>query len=662
MFLLGVFMLLMPSFAAAQKLIGASISPTSVQGGNSATGHVTISSVAPAGGYTVNLNSLHDYVQVPSNVVVSEGATTATFPITTSAVTAQKKASVQFSDSNATIEASLTLTVQNPVAVKSLVLSSNPVVGGYGVTGTVTLNQAAPSAGAVVKLSGTTSGVTSMPTTLGFPHGTLTKTFRIETFKVTTTHAVTVGAVVIGTSAKSVTLNVTATGVSGVSLTDGNVFAGGTTTGKVTLADAAPTGGQTVTLSSNNAAVQVPASVKVAAGNKTASFNVTSTGSDTDQSVNITGATGGGSSFATLSLHRNGLAMSDWPNMRGNAGNTGQGLGSSAVGSITWTLPVSSVNSTPAIGADGTVYIKTDIVALGMVTAQVTAHDPATGNVLWTFLGSAAPAGTGLGSSPVVAADGTVYVGTADGNLYALDGTTGATKWSYSTGFAIISSPTVGNDGTVYFGSDHQYVYAVNSFTGKLKWTAHTTGAVRSSAAVSNGTVYIGANDGNVYALNASTGASVWTHSVGGSVMASPAVGSDGTVYVGTTGGNFFALNGTNGNQIWSQTAGGGIFTSAAVGQNGLVYFGAQDGKVYALNQASGASAWTFTASTAINGSPVLGSDGAVYVLSSTGGVYALDGTTGTQSWKVATGVMNSSGSAAVGSDGSLYYAFGKIQ
>lgn len=56
-------------------------------------------------------------------------------------------------------------------------------------------------------------------------------------------------------------------------------------------------------------------------------------------------------------------------------------------------------------------------------------------------------------------ANGVVYVGSFDNNVYALDAATGALKWSYTTGNFIDSSPAVA-DGVVYIGSGDQRVYA----------------------------------------------------------------------------------------------------------------------------------------------------------------------------------------------------------
>jgi outer membrane protein assembly factor BamB len=85
------------------------------------------------------------------------------------------------------------------------------------------------------------------------------------------------------------------------------------------------------------------------------------------------------------------------------------------------------------------------------------------------------------------------------------------------------SSPAVAN-GVVYFGSDDHNVYALNASTGAQLWNYTTGGEVLSSTAVANGMVYIGSVDGNVSALNASTGVRLWSYPTGGSGVFSPSV------------------------------------------------------------------------------------------------------------------------------------------
>ena len=55
----------------------------------------------------------------------------------------------------------------------------------------------------------------------------------------------------------------------------------------------------------------------------------------------------------------------------------------------------------------------------------------------------------------------------------------------------------------VYVGSKDGNVYALDAATGQVRWTYTTAGPVYSSPAVSGGTVYGGSGDGKLYALNA---------------------------------------------------------------------------------------------------------------------------------------------------------------
>jgi uncharacterized repeat protein (TIGR01451 family) len=102
------------------------------------------------------------------------------------------------------------------------------------------------------------------------------------------------------------------------------------------------------------------------------------------------------------------------------------------------------------------------------------------------------------------------------------------------------SSPAVAN-GVVYFGSLDRNVYALNASTGAKLWTFATGADVSSSPAVANGVVYFDSVDFNVYALNASTGAKLWSYNTGQPVFSAPAV-VDGLVYIDTASGQLDAF------------------------------------------------------------------------------------------------------------------------
>jgi outer membrane protein assembly factor BamB len=180
--------------------------------------------------------------------------------------------------------------------------------------------------------------------------------------------------------------------------------------------------------------------------------------------VTVTDAESTKAATATVTVRPVGLAQSPWPKFRGNARNTGRvGSGSAAAGTLRWSYTTGgSVQSSPAIGADGTVYVGSD-------DGKLYALDGATGVLKWSYT-----TGDGVSSSPAVGPDGTVYVGSGDGKVYALDGASGARKCSYSTSALVHSSPAIGADGTVYVGSHDWDVYALDAATGVKKWSYTT--------------------------------------------------------------------------------------------------------------------------------------------------------------------------------------------
>jgi outer membrane protein assembly factor BamB len=239
---------------------------------------------------------------------------------------------------------------------------------------------------------------------------------------------------------------------------------------------------------------------------------------------------------------------------------------------------------------------------------------PATNRTSWIYT-----TGGLVESSPAVA-DGVVYVGSDNDNVYALNATTGKKIWNYTTGNPVVSSPAVA-DGVVYVGSDDTNVYALNATTSTQVWNYTTGNPVESSPAVADGVVYVGSDDGYVYALNATTGAQVWYRTGGGLVGSSPAV-ADGIVYVGSgVDDKVYALNATTGTKVWSYTTGSPVESSPAVA-DGKVFVGSCNNYVYALNATTGKQVWNYTTSDWVWSSPAV-VDGVVYVGSNDGKVYA---------------------------------------
>jgi uncharacterized protein DUF5666 len=98
----------------AVALASVALNPTAVVGGAAATGTVTLTAAAPAGGTVVTLSSSNTAVaMVPPSVMVPEGMTTTTFPVTTNAVTAATPVTITATLGSASTPATLTV---NPPA------------------------------------------------------------------------------------------------------------------------------------------------------------------------------------------------------------------------------------------------------------------------------------------------------------------------------------------------------------------------------------------------------------------------------------------------------------------------------------------------------------------------------------------------------------------
>jgi outer membrane protein assembly factor BamB len=252
-------------------------------------------------------------------------------------------------------------------------------------------------------------------------------------------------------------------------------------------------------------------------------------------------------------------------------------------------------------------------------------------------------------SAPAVGTDGTIYVGTWQGNLWAIN-PDGTIKWGFPAGNEIKSAPAVGSDGTVYFGSRNRKFYAVRP-DGKERWEFNTGGWVDSSPALAHdGTVYFGSWDKNLYALDAA-GKKKWQFTTAGEIVSSPALGTDGTIYFGSHDKKFYALT-ADGRKKWEFATGGPVLSSPALNRDQCLYFTSVDGCLYALNL-DGSLRWRVRTGGITESSPVIGLDGTIY-LGVLGNFWAF-GSDGKKKWgKVGDEEFPCDSSPVVLDDGSI--------
>ncbi len=204
----------------------------------------------------------------------------------------------------------------------------------------------------------------------------------------------------------------------------------------------------------------------------------------------------------------------------------------------------------------------------------------------------------------------------------------GTLKWVFSTGGPIHSSPAVVN-GTVYVGSQDHKLYALDATTGDKRWEYETDSWVESSPAIVNGVVYIGSNDGKLYALDAQSGKKLWDFNAM-HVTSSPAV-ADGIVYFGAWDYYIYALDAEQGTKLWDFKTDGYVTSSPAVA-NGIVYSGSGSQFFYALDSLSGRLRLQFKAYFASVSSPAVSGQTVYFV--TYGFLYAIDGNARTWLWE----------------------------
>ncbi|MFJ2898065.1 PQQ-binding-like beta-propeller repeat protein [Streptomyces sp. NPDC087218] len=275
------------------------------------------------------------------------------------------------------------------------------------------------------------------------------------------------------------------------------------------------------------------------------------------------------------------------------------------------------------------------VVYFGSNDRNLYALDAATSKKRWSL-----DTGSVLYSTSVVVGD-LLYVSTYDNGLYAVDAATGKKRWAFVTDRSEFASPVV-VDGVVYVGSRDEHFYAVDAATGKKIWSfrCRKGGSVTEQAVVANGVVYFGSDDNHLYALDAGTGKRRWTFPILDAVNSAPVV-ANGLVHIASN--RLYAVNAATGKQRWSRTgikykkmAGYRSFSEPTVA-DGVVYAGDSIEYLFALDAATGKKRWAFETENSVLCAAAV-ADGVVYVGSEDGNLYAVDTRTGKKRWAFHTG------------------------
>ena len=277
-------------------------------------------------------------------------------------------------------------------------------------------------------------------------------------------------------------------------------------------------------------------------------------------------------------------------------------------------------------------------------------------------------------SSPIIDNDGTVYITSLDGHLYAIR-PSGTVKWRTDLGHDIlVSSAAIASDGTIYVGSQY-FLYSI-SHDGLVKWRLPMWMCSSSPTIGADGIIYVTDGDGNLVAVFPN-GTVNWTLNIGDLTQSSVAVADDGTLYVKASsfdsywhGKEFLYALAPDNSTIWQRSITQEFnltvttsFSSPSIGKDGTVYIGSDDHHLLAFSP-QGEMKWTFNTEGAICATPTIGSDGTIYVgnwvntttdrMPEHNYLYAVN-PDGSLKWKYEIGNQMFC-SPSIGADGTLYF------
>jgi outer membrane protein assembly factor BamB len=294
--------------------------------------------------------------------------------------------------------------------------------------------------------------------------------------------------------------------------------------------------------------------------------------------------------------------------------------------------------------------------------------------MVWEYDASA-----GFSPYSVTVADSLLFVGNLQGEIHAVDVTTGKSKGVHDFGSAIVGAPVVDAnmiylalareeesflaynlergeiewsdklgaiesspllvDQRLCVASSRGKILCVDKLNGSMPWTYTVAqskkGSMIHSSPASDGNVLVfGCDNGNLYALDIRNGNLKWIAGTSGSILASPSI-SGGKVFVGSLDKNFYAFDVETGKEVWRCSLGSSIYSSQAVDERHVIV-GTVGRMLYCLKKETGEVIWSYRASGAINAAPII-SGPVVYAGSIDKHLYAFDTDSGNMLWQYTT-------------------------
>jgi outer membrane protein assembly factor BamB len=229
--------------------------------------------------------------------------------------------------------------------------------------------------------------------------------------------------------------------------------------------------------------------------------------------------------------------------------------------------------------------------------------DAGSGKQVW----SPAPVGEPLGyAAPVVDADGNTYISSAEGGLHRVDPMGRLQKPPFFRSRQKFDSPGLISAGTLYIGSEQGYLFAIDitADKGRSIWNQAAeqgyVGVVRAAPMLAaDGCVVLAAQDDALYGI-APNGALSWKTAMPGQLLGAPVYDRHGHIYIGVCQaprgadprGLLICIDGNSHKIRWEYRATAPVESTPVIGDDDILYFGDNAGVIHAVNLL-GQAQWT---------------------------------------------------------------------
>ncbi|MHC5082678.1 MAG: outer membrane protein assembly factor BamB family protein [Planctomycetota bacterium] len=344
----------------------------------------------------------------------------------------------------------------------------------------------------------------------------------------------------------------------------------------------------------------------------------------------------------------------NWSYFRGDESLTGTATGQlPETLKLAWKFQTGDAIKSSAVIADGTVFITS-------MDGFIYAVELETGTECWRF-----EADDELEASAVYY-EQTLFLGSSGGTFYAIDAGTGNPRWKADIGSQIAGAANIvqtpSKSATVVFGCYDSTLYAYDTESGKQILKYEADNYINGSVAVAGSIVSFGSCDASVYLVPIDDPEQTKLIDTGSYVAANPVI-DDGVVYAGNYEGRFIAADVATGKILWEYSeAEDAFFSSAAVDADHVVV-GCRDQKLYCFNRLTGKVMWTFSGGDNFDSSPVICGN-TVAVGNDDGRLYLVNLASGAEiySYTLGDAIVSSAAIAQnhvlIGCDNGTLYAF----